>query len=350
MPIYVLWIPCLEDELIIRETEILDYNISDIDVSLIDARIDSNTWYIYIDYKFGESNQEIVLVPYRAAKCGFLYYALYSQTENETRLAQSLHEKFHQGLYHIIKSFFHKHIHHPKEEDSILHARFYKTEEDFLSETKSDGEFYVEEYLRKFTYLSNDIVDCLNEIALKERTEWHRIYNYLSIYKAYKRLTDKLSRYEGEYLYYKSLRKSVGSVLKNASVYDRRMMLLDQEIRIKLHQAENAFNYNSSIIGTNVSSLGLCISILSFVLAVIIAFMDRSNSQLSSVSEQLDEITHKVDIQNDSVSSLRMSLETLRGKLDTLNATTANQGSDIKAFNQQNKQILYILNAQKQKN
>lgn len=319
MPVYVLWIPCLEDELTIRETEILKYNISDTDISLINAKIDVDDWHISISYEYGGHEQKIVLSPFRPVKGGFLYYSLFSQTESETRLAQSLHEKFHQGLYHIIKSFFHKHIHHPKEEDSILHARFYKSEDEYFAETKGDAEFYVEEYIKKFTYLSNDIVDCLNEIALKERTEFQRIINYLSIYSAYKRLTDKLSRYEGEYLYYQSLRKSVGSVLRNATVYDRRMSLLDQEIRIKLHQAENAFNYNSSIIGTNVSSLGLCISLVSLVLAVIITYVDRSDEQLQYVNEQLEKIDHKVDIDNQTGSRIVCDLNVAYQEIKTLN-------------------------------
>lgn len=346
MPIYVLWIPCLEDELTIRERKISNYNISDTDISLIDAEI-NDTWHIIISYQYDGKEQKIVLVPYRPPRGGFLYYTLYSQTEFNTRLAQSLQEKFHQGLYHIIKSFFHKHVHHPKEEDSILHARFYKSEEELLAETKNDGEFYVEEYIKKFTFLSNDIVDCLNEISLKERTEWQRIINYLNIYSAYKRLTDKLSRYEGEYLYYQSLRKSVGSTLRNATAYDRRMSLLDKEIRIKLHQAENAFNYNSSVIGTNVSSLGLGISIISLILAVYIAWIDRSDEQLQLVNEQIGRIDEKVDIQTQSVTDKFKQLEMTFGDVDSLNDRIGDQDTKIDLLNQQNKQILYLLNKQK---
>ena len=346
MPIYVLWIPCLEDELTIRERKISNYNISDTDVSLIDAEI-NDAWHIIISYQYGGKEQKIVLEPYCPPKGGFLYYTLFSQTEHETRLAQSLHEKFHQGLYHIIKSFFHKHVHHPKEEDSILHARFYNSKKELLAETKNDGEFYVEEYIKKFTFLSNDIVDCLNEIGLKERTEWRRIINYLYIYSAFKRLTDKLSRYEGEYLYYQSLRKNVGSTLRNATAYDRRMSLLDKEIRIKLHQAENAFNYNSSVIGTNVSSLGLGISIISLILAVFIAWIDRSDEQLQFVSEQIGRIDDKVNIQTRSVTDMFKRLEMTTEDVDSLHSRIVDQNTKIDLLNKQNKQILNLLNNQK---
>lgn len=338
MPIYIIWIPCLEDKLTIRERKISDYNISDTDVSLINAEINDD-WHITISYQYGEKKQKIVLVPYRPARGGFLYYTLSTQTECESRLARSLHEKFHQGLYHIIKSFFHKHIHHPKEEDSILHARFYKSEDDLQSEKKSDAEFYVEEYIKKFTYLSNDIVDCLNEVAEMERTEWKRIINYLSIYTAYKRLTDKLSRYEGEYIYYQALRKSVGSVLKNATIYDRSMSLIDKEIRIKLHHAENAFNYNSSIIGTNVSSLGLCISVISLVLAIVIACTDRSDKNLQMVGVQLDRISQKEELQNKEISHLLHHLNATTEKVDTIIGQSSKRDSMMEVLNQQNQRI-----------
>lgn len=317
MPIYVLWIPCLEDRLTIRETKINNYNISDTDISLIDAEINTE-WQIIIKYEYNKIKQEIVLTPYCPAKRGFLYYTLTSQTENESQLARSLHVKFHQGLYHIIKSFFHKHIHHPKEEDSILHARFFNTEDEYKEKTKGDAEFYIEEYIKKFTYLRNNIADCLSEVREKENSDWSRILHYLTIYRAYKRLTDKLLRYEGEYIYYKSLRKSVDEELKDAELYDRKMSLLDKEIRISLHYAENAFNYNSSIIGTHVSSLGLLISIISIVLALVITFTDKSERQLHSVSEQLDKIDMNVDIQNESIKDMSKQLEITTEKVDTL--------------------------------
>lgn len=293
MACYVLWIPSLENDLVIRQTIIKQYKLEDFgEPFTIDAEIDSSSFRIILKYEYLDQPHQIILSPFKEKRGCFLYYSVSSQTESESTLARSLESKLHQGLYDIIKKFFHKHTHHPNEEDSILHTRCFTDIGAYEKESKSDAEFYVEEYIKKFSFFNQDLDDCLEQIKeMRDGPVKERI-NYLNLYKAYKRIIDKLYRYKGEYLYYKSLRQSVSNVLRNGSKYDNQVKAICDEIEIKLNRVESNFNYTSSVVGCNISTVGLIISFIGLIIACITIFCNRNEKRLDGIEEKM-ELYHK---------------------------------------------------------
>lgn len=140
MACYVLWIPNLGESLELRETRIEQHNIADVGIATIDAEIDPDTSQITIRYLYEGAEQVIVLSPFRPCKGCFLYYTIASRTETYSALSRTLDKKFHVGLYHAIKQFFHQHTYHSSDEDSILHARFFPDEKAYQEAEKSDAE------------------------------------------------------------------------------------------------------------------------------------------------------------------------------------------------------------------
>lgn len=304
----VLWIPNLGEGLELRETRIEQHNIADVGVATIDAEIDPDTHKITIRYLYAGAEQEIVLAPFKPSKDCFLYYTIASRTETDSTLSRTLDEKFHVGLYHAIKRFFHLHTHHSSDEDSILHARFFSDEKAYQEAEKSDAEYYIEEYIKKFSIFNTNLDEWLEQIAEKESTELKKVLYYLNIYSAYKRIIDRFCRYDGEYLYYQCLRQSVAQVLKNASYYDRKIASIDREIQIKRHRIESAFSHTSSIIGTNISTVGLVISIVGIILSIFATCSDGNEERYDVLQEELKEARqdirlHKEQLQNQLIYS-----------------------------------------------
>ena len=98
MAYYVLWIPNLEKDLVLRKTRIEQYNIADDGVSEIDAEIDPRTFQITFSYQHSGTGQKIVLSPFKKCQGCFLYYTIGLRTEMKSTLSRTLDEKFHVGL------------------------------------------------------------------------------------------------------------------------------------------------------------------------------------------------------------------------------------------------------------
>lgn len=339
MACYVLWIPSLEPSLVLRKSKIENYNIADEGITVIDAEINPETYQITITYQYRGTDQRILLSPFKPCQGCFLYYSLDSRTEAESTLARTLDVKFHAGLYHAIKCFYHQHTHHAPEEDSILHARFFSDENEYFAANQSDANYYIEEYFTKFSILNNHIDDCLEQIAEKENTEWKKVVYYLPIYSAYKRLIETLCRYEGEYLYYQSLRQSVSNILKNASEYDKKVASIDKEIRIKWRRIESAFNHTSSIIGTNISTVGLIVGVIGIILSVVATCRDNSEARLGTVQDELYLIHQEVKNIQHSQEKLFQSIDGNQVTMDSIANGMIRVGTVIKDLELQQKEL-----------
>ena len=231
------------------------------------------------------------------------------------------------------------HTHHAPEEDSILHARFFSDEKEYFAANQSDAEYYIEEYFTKFSILNNHIDDCLEQIAEKENTEWKKVVNYLPIYSAYKRLIGTLCRYEGEYLYYQSLRQSVSNVLRNASDYDKKFASVDREIRIKWRRIESSFNHTSSIIGTNISTVGLIVGVIGIILSVVATCSDNSEECLKTVQDELNRIHQEVQNIQHTQENLFQSIDGSQVTMDSIANGMIRVGTVIKDLEQQQKEL-----------
>lgn len=153
MPVYILWIPCLQGNLNISTEKIEARNISDDGVFYVDASLNPETYEVRLSYCLDDAEQkshEMVFTLFQKPVSCFLHYQITKQTETTSQLAQTLQTEFHQGLYHLFKDFFHEHTFHAADEDSIIHARCFQTQEEYLQDPISDADYYVEEYIKKF--------------------------------------------------------------------------------------------------------------------------------------------------------------------------------------------------------
>ena len=317
MPVYVLWIPCLQRNLRITRNKIERINISDEGEFLVNASLNSISFEVKLSYMWEGVAQEMLFTPFQKPPSCFLYYQITKQTETTSKLAKTLETEFHQGLYHLFKGFFHDHAFHPADEDSIIHARFFKTIDDYFKESVSDADYYVEEYIKKFDVLNRNVNDHMSEMRNRLATPWNKIRYYLSTYRSFKRLIEIFCRYEGEFLYYKSLRNSVQEQLTNPKSVDERMRAIDGEIRIKQQLVESEFSYNSAVIGTNVSTIGTLIGVIGIVLSILVTCSDKSGRKLDNMNERLGQMDKEVLHTVKKVSAIEKTLnETAQSVLD----------------------------------
>ena len=166
----------------------------------------------------------------------------------------------------------------------------------------------------------------MSEIQNRLATPWKKILYYLSTYRSFKRLIEIFCRYEGEFLYYKSLRKSVQEQLTNPKSVDERMRAIDGEIRIKQQLVESEFSYNSAVIGTNVSTIGTLIGIIGIILSILVTCSDKSGRKLDNVNERLDHIdkemfhtVKKVSAIGKSLNETEQSILDIDSRIDSIN-------------------------------
>lgn len=263
MALYILWIPNLTANvsLKIRKEKIEHYNISDTDVNYITASIDRNSWNIEFSYEFQNETHRMLLTPFQANANGFLFYELADQTESDSCLAQTMSKGIHAGVYHLIKEFFHEHNFHSAEEDSILHARFFQTIEEYRQSQTSDRDYYIKEYHKKFRTFFNDIN---GDISVLENSL--SLMRYREVYKGYKRVLDLINRFNGEYLYYQSLIHIPNEELPWEA---EEIKAWSQSLQIKKEKIENLFTYNSALFGTHYSMYGLMTGIISLIITIV---------------------------------------------------------------------------------
>lgn len=338
MPVYILWIPCLQGNLNISTEKIEARNISDDGVFYVDASLNPETYEVRLSYCLDDAEQkshEMVFTLFQKPVSCFLHYQITKQTETTSQLAQTLQTEFHQGLYHLFKDFFHEHTFHAADEDSIIHARCFQTQEEYLQDPISDADYYVEEYIKKFIVVNKDINDKLLEMRKWTSTPWKQIRYYLNTYRCYKRLVDKFCRYNGEYLFYESLRKSVPNQLANSKSVDERMKSIDGEIRIKQYLVEKEFSYNSAVIGTNVSTIGTLIGLLGIVLTVFVTCTDKNSKKLEIINNRLNHI----DVA-EKVSEIKMTLDETGQRILNVDNRIDSINDDLRKVQAENESIL----------
>lgn len=342
MPVYVLWIPCLESSLKVCRDRIESTNISDEGDFLVDAHLNVDTYEIRLTYQTEEQQQEMILSLFQKPSACFLHYQITKQTETASQLAKTMESEFHQGLYHLIKGFFHNHAFHPADEDSIIHARYFESMEQYMGERVSDADYYVQEYINKFDRVNKNINDALNEISKRTATSWKQVYYYLKTYGAYKRLAHLIGRYEGEFLYYKSLRSSVEGQLSDSKSVDAKMEALDNEIHIKQHLIEHEFSYNSAVIGTNISTVGMIVGAIGIILSVISLIISSSDSKaekLGEIEERLGGIEQRISLSESKSRGIINRIEENTDSIASLSGEVEAMGKSLKEIQNGNAKI-----------
>lgn len=137
----VFWIPITaKKEVKCLTSSLAEFSLKDIPDSngvKIKAEIDTSNKNITFRYKDDSESafHELSMECCNLWPSGFVQYS-YEIDDNPTdHLSDSLKKSFHQAYYHYLKGFFHKHIQHHGEEDSLLKPIFSEARLDWGNNT-----------------------------------------------------------------------------------------------------------------------------------------------------------------------------------------------------------------------
>lgn len=122
---YILWIPSYEisePEIIHKDLDLCKLqDVEEEDPLYIKGHIQAN-FDITIDYGINDKEcpKSLLFKLLKKDEYGFLTYSLTLPNNPQDWLLKDLHEHMHPSIYHYIKGFFHEHIYHDEEEDSLL--------------------------------------------------------------------------------------------------------------------------------------------------------------------------------------------------------------------------------------
>ena len=160
---YALWIPVLQKtnfKIIGNPSPKILQDSKEFSRYIISGHIENRTLDFHLSYKEGKRKSQKHLVFHCEDKwnAGILVYSIELDNLSANSLEKSLQSKMPTFIYHYIKDFFHKHVHHHPSHDSLLQA-YFSDQPLPLSETnkKVIMEYYATSYLQKFNAHADNV-------------------------------------------------------------------------------------------------------------------------------------------------------------------------------------------------
>lgn len=154
---YALWIPVLHKtnfKIIGNPKPKILQDSKEFSQYIIAGKMEKGTLDFHLSYKEEKRESEKQLVFHCEGKwsVGILVYSIEFNNPPANSLEKSLQSKMPTFIYHYIKDFFHKHIHHHPSHDSLLQACFSDKPLSLSSDAnrKKIMEYYATCYLKKF--------------------------------------------------------------------------------------------------------------------------------------------------------------------------------------------------------
>lgn len=154
---YALWIPVLQPtrfEIIGHPKDKTLQDSKEFSRYTIRGELEKGTFHFSLFYKEGKKEKEERLDFRCEDKCntGILVYSCEIDNPPANSLEERLQSKMPTFIYHYIKDYFHRHIHHHPSHDSLLHAYFSSQPLSLSNATDRVQimEHYATHYLRKF--------------------------------------------------------------------------------------------------------------------------------------------------------------------------------------------------------
>lgn len=173
MPVfnYILWIPSYEtSEPKILHKELKLLKLQDVEKEeplFIKGYIEENL-NIQIDYGINDNkcSKRLFLRLSHKNEYGFLTYELTLPEHPNDWLLEDLCRHMHKSIYHYIKGFFHEHLYHDTEEDSLLNP--FMTQESVNWDDKQFWEHvlnhYLNSYILKYRGYTKDFSNKMNHL------------------------------------------------------------------------------------------------------------------------------------------------------------------------------------------
>lgn len=294
---------------------------------IIAGRMEKGTLDFHLSYREGKGKKEKHLAFHCEDKCstGILVYSIELDNFAADSLEKSLQSKMPTFIYHYIKEFFHKHIHHHPSHDSLLQAYFSK-EPLSLSEAgkKVILEYYAMYYLQKFEAHAGNAQSLFATARLNINSRWY-------INKGIEQLEFILS--EGREILGEAefcdalLSMGAGCISKNTRVSVKKTTKSIQHLQ---QRVSFAYNLCTSSYGIKLGWWGIWFGgfgILTSIITFIVSYHLSSDNvpDYSSITNRMDSLERENRIHTESVigngqEEMRIQLDSINKKLENISS------------------------------
>lgn len=304
---YALWIPVLKKtqfKVIEQPKPRILQDSKEFQKYTIKGEIEKSTLHFSFQYKKKGSKKWKKLSFQCTGRCseGILVYSIDINHTPQDILEKKLQSKMPTFIYHLVKDFFHKHIHHHPSHDSLLHAYFSEQPLplDNLVVKRQIMEHYAKCYQQKFEAAITDF-QSLFSIA-KENINSRRAIN-----KGIKQLEFILNEGReilGECKFCHAL-MSMGagyiskSIRQSISEAQKQIEGLQQHVSFSYNLCTSSYGIKLGYWGIWFGIGGIGVSIASFIASI---YMTANQSpDYSPITNKMDSIERKREMQTDSL-------------------------------------------------
>ena len=331
----VLWIPrTSKSEIKILRNSLEEEILRDIPNTqgiVVKAAIQDN-YDIILSYRDEEARDFVNLTLHRVSTDtrGYLQYQYEISDELDDYISLGLKNDFHKAFYHYLKDFFHEHLHHGDDEDSLLKPLISDNEVNFdsVADRKKIARNYLESYITKFDASASDTYrttfDVVDLISAKE--DINKNINFLGVRVRQNRLIFNEIPYA----------RFLNDTHKNDGIKDETQRL---EIAINSFDREDAnlqfwYNHYLNISEFKIGRVGLIVGVISLVFTLCLecfhsfdhsvsnginhidSSMKSQEANIKSMQEQQVIIDKNINATVDSIHLLRQEMDDIKRKLE----------------------------------
>jgi len=261
-PFYALWIPILRTHnLYLTEVRETSKDLSDTgEPFVVKAIIDED---FNINFFF-EDELAVSINCYFSNENGYLLYKLNSLESSKNIIFDIFKRKMPTAIYHLIKDFFHEHIFHSKNEDSLLVPYF---SIDYIDPKQMEAvyKYYLDQYFNKIFNYKVEILN--NEDKLVKCLSKSITYNK-GLYILYPGIKKMCEKAKGEYNYCKFL-LSVSDKYTTCENLDVRIEQSMFSIDFIQSNIDFSFLFESSKLSLKIGALGVLVGFIGIVIGFI---------------------------------------------------------------------------------
>ncbi len=312
----VLWIPrTYKSEIQIRCKNLEEESLRDIPNTqgiVVKATIQDN-YDIIFSYR-DESVRDFVNLILHCVSTdtrGYLQYWYEISDELNDYISLGLKTGFHKAFYHYLKSFFHEHLYHGDDEDSLLRPFVSDSKIDFdsVSDRKRIAKNYLDCYITKFDACASDThritVEKVDSISNKK--DINKNINSLGVRVRQNRLVFN------EMVYARFL----NDTHKNDGIKEETHRL---ETAIKFFDIEDVnlqfwYNHYLNISGFRIGNIGLFVGLISLGIALCLECCHSFDHSLPNRLEHIDSSLKSQDVNIKSIQRQQVIID------ENINAT-----------------------------
>lgn len=339
---YALWIPTLKPtrfDIISHPPKKTLQDSKEFPCYTIKGDMDSRTLHFSLQYKEGKRKTEKSL----HFQCeerwdvGILVYSIELSDSMTNTLERMLQQKMPTFIYHYIKDFFHRHIHHHPSHDSLLHAYFSSTPLPLNAENKKTiMEYYALRYLQKFKAYTNSAQSVFD-------TAKKNINSRLAINRGIRLLENRLNEGReilGETDFCRALMQMGASHVAKSIRSD----IAAQTAKIEELQQQISFSYNlcTSSYGIKLGYWGIWFGVVGIIASGVSIYLTVNSNvpDYSPILIRMDSLNNERGMRTDSLIKagqkvIGSQIDCVEKRLDKIQIQSEKQQRTIKSIKSQ---------------